>query len=96
MSRRDNVLKVHRDAIKDAASRRKAKSIALVGSVARDEDTEDSDYDFLVEFAEGTGYFTMGALLVELEELLGDKVDVVPAKGVEDHCRGIFEDAIPL
>ncbi len=50
MSRRDEVLVKHRKAILAAAKRSKARSIALVGSVARQEDTAESDYDFLVDF----------------------------------------------
>ena len=49
-NRRDAVGGQHREAILRAAAKRKARSIALVGSVARGEDGPDSDYDFLVSF----------------------------------------------
>lgn len=96
MTRRDNVLVLHRDEIREIAARRQAKSIALVGSVARGEDSEDSDYDFLVEFTRPTGLFNMSGLRLDLEDLLGEKVDVVPMKGIRDHCRSMFDDAILL
>jgi len=93
MTHRDNVLVRHRDEIREIAARRKAKSIALVGSVARG---ENSDYGFLVEFTHPTGLFNMSGLRLDLEDLLGEKVDVVTTKGIKDHCRSMFDDAILL
>jgi len=98
MSRRDNVLVRHREAIREIAARRKAKSIALVGSVARGEDHDGSDYDFLVDFADGTGLFAIAGLEQDLEDLLGSKVDVVSdgQQFREGRCATMLEDAIPL
>ncbi len=62
MSRRDEVLVKHRKAFVAAAKRSKARSIALVGSVAREEDTAESDYDFLVDFKKGVTLFDIGGL----------------------------------
>jgi len=95
MSRKDDVLVKHRKAIRETAVRHKANSIALVGSVARDEDGAGSDYDFLVEFAEGTGLFDMARLKRDLEDLLGDRVDVVSVGGLK-RCRSMLDDAITL
>ena len=50
MTRKDLVLVKHRYAIRAAAARNKCRAIALVGSVARGEDTDDSDYDFVADF----------------------------------------------
>ena len=96
MSRRDEVLVKHRKAIVAAAKRNKARTIALVGSVARGEDTEDSDYDFLVEFEKGITLFGIGRLEVALEDLLGCSVDVVPRSCLRESCSGMIEDAILL
>ena len=52
-ARRDDVLGKHREAIRAAAARNKVASIALVGSVARGDDSDDSDYDFLARFKDG-------------------------------------------
>ena len=52
------------------------KSLSLFGSVARDEATETSDVDVLVEFDRPTGYFGVIALQEHLESLLQCKVDV--------------------
>ena len=58
------------------------KSLALFGSVARDEAGPESDLDLLVEF-EGTATFDsyMG-LKLYLEDLLGSRVDLVMRKAL--------------
>ena len=94
--RRKDILGTHRAAIREAALRNNARSIALVGSVARGEDTSASDYDFLVDFLPGTSLFDIAGLRIELEDLLDSTVDVISLAGLKDHCRGMLDDAIPL
>lgn len=96
MDRRDEVLVRHREAIRAAASRHNASSIALVGSVARGDDADSSDYDFLAEFLPGTTLFDIAGLELELQDLLGRDVDVVEASALKEKCRGMLEDAILL
>ena len=86
----------HRDAIRAAAERRRARSIALVGSVARGDDTADSDYDFLIDFRPGVGLLAIAGLQRELQEMLGAQVDVVPESCLKDSHRGMLEGAIVL
>ncbi len=95
MTRRELVL-MHRDAIRAAAARNRCRAISLVGSVARGEDTEDSDYDFVADFDKGVTLFDMCGLEAALEDLLGADVDVVPRSSVRDSCQNIFDGAIPL
>ncbi len=96
VSRRDDVLVVHRAAIHAAAKRCRARSIALVGSMARGDGSEASDYDFLVDFDDDADLFDIAGLQMDLTELLGHHVDVVDSSAVRDSHRGMFEDAIPL
>ena len=96
MSRREDVLTKHRDAIRQAAARHKADSIALVGSVARGDDGDDSDYDFLARFAEGASLFDLAGLQLDLKELLGRDVDVISVGGLKDKHQGMLNDAITL
>ena len=63
------------------------KSLALFGSVARDEATDVSDVDLLVEFDRPTGYFGLIALQDHLEELLQCKVDVGTAQSLKPRIR---------
>ena len=96
MGRRDDVLVKHREAIRQAAARRKADSIALVGSIARGEDHDDSDYDFVARFTEGASLFDLAGLQLDLEELLGREVDVISVGGLKGRHRSMPGDAITL
>ena len=95
-SRHEAVLVTHREAIRRVANDRKATSIALIGSVARGEDTDNSDYDFLVAFATGASLFDVAGLQLDLEELLGCDVDVVSAGGLTERHSDMLSDAIVL
>ena len=50
---------------------------ALFGSFARGEEREDSDIDILVEFEGEKSLLDLAGLKIELEDLLGRKVDVL-------------------
>lgn len=86
----------HRTAVLEAASRNGARAIALVGSVARGDDDDGSDFDFLVDFEPGVTLFDIGGLKADLEELLGADVDIVPRSCLRDRYRTMLADAIPL
>jgi hypothetical protein len=62
--------------------RYKVKSIALFGSYVRNEQKEDSDIDFLVDFREGTTLFDFVELQDSLSEILGKKVSIVSRRGL--------------
>ena len=96
MSRRDRVLVEHRGAIRAAAANHNARSIALVGSTARGEDTERSDFDFLADFLPGTTLFDHAALELALEDILGAAVDVMPATAAKDRFPTMFKDAVQI
>ncbi|MFV9629836.1 MAG: nucleotidyltransferase family protein [Methanosarcinales archaeon] len=55
----------------------KVKTIGIFGSYARDEQTETSDIDVLVEFEGPVGFFKFMKLEDHLSEKLGVKVDLV-------------------
>jgi predicted nucleotidyltransferase len=68
---------------KDELARFHVKSLALFGSVARDEARPESDVDVLVEF-DGPGTFDRYMDLKDfLEAILGRPVDVVTKRGVK-------------
>jgi len=64
-----------------------ATSVRVFGSVARGEADAESDIDFLVELEEGRSLFDLGGLLMDLQELLGRKVDVVTEGGLHWYIR---------
>ena len=67
------------------------RSLALFGSVARDEARPDSDIDFLVEFEGPTTFDSHMGLLVYLEDLLGRSVEVVTVGGLKPRLRPLIE-----
>jgi predicted nucleotidyltransferase len=67
------------------------RSLALFGSVARDEGRPDSDVDFLVEFEGPTTFDRHMGLLVYLEDLLGRRVDVITVAGLKPRLRPLIE-----
>lgn len=53
------------------------KRAALFGSVVRGEAAEESDIDILVEFEGRKSLLDLAGLQIEIQELLGKKVDVL-------------------
>ena len=66
-------------------------SLALFGSVARDEARPDSDVDVLVEFRETPGLSEYMRLLWWLVERLGRRVDLVMKGALKDWARPVVE-----
>lgn len=66
------------------------KLLALFGSYARNEAHEESDVDLLVEFSQPVG-FEFVDLAMELEDLLGLKVDLVSKNGVQPNVWPVIE-----
>jgi predicted nucleotidyltransferase len=92
------LLKNKRSEILSIANQHGAYNIRVFGSVARGEETEQSDIDFLVDYDldKITPWFPMG-LIEDLEALLGKKVDLVTAKSLHYFIRDkIMNEAISL
>lgn len=90
-------LRQRRRAVMACAHRHAASNVRVFGSVARGEDTPDSDIDLVVDLAPGTGLFELGALRRELAEILGAPVDVAPSDSLRASVRREVErDAILL
>ena len=78
----DELLKEKREEILRLAAKYGARNVRVFGSAARREASAGSDIDLLVEFEAGRSLLDQAGLVVELEELLGCKVDVVSEKGL--------------
>jgi len=90
-------LRRRRRAVIDAATRRGGHNVRVFGSVARGEDTDDSDIDLLVDLDSGVGLVDLVGLGRELTELLGADVDVVPGDALKPGLRDrVLAEAIPL
>ena len=91
------ILQEKREDILHIAMKRGAYNVRIFGSVARGEDDERSDIDFLVDMEPGRSIFDLGGLLMELQDLLGHQVDVVTERGLRARIKEeVLREAIPL
>ena len=71
--------------------------LAVFGSVLRGEASPASDVDLLVEFEPGRSLLDHAALQIELEALLGRRVDVASERGLRPRVRErVLREARPL
>jgi hypothetical protein len=90
-------LRKRREQIIALASARGARNVRVFGSVARGEAALGSDVDLVVDFDAGRSLMDHGELVMDLEEALGCRVDVVSARGLGDRFRRrVLADAVPL
>jgi predicted nucleotidyltransferase len=86
-----------REEIVRIAARHGATQVRSIGSVARGDARPDSDVDLLVTWSEGTSLLDQAALVLELESLLGRKVDIASDGWVKPSIReSVYRDAIAL
>jgi predicted nucleotidyltransferase len=86
-----------RDDVRAIAERHGARRLRVFGSVARGESRPDSDIDFLVEFEPGRSLLDQAALLLDLQDLLGLKVDIVSEGGINPRMRDrILKEAVAI
>ncbi len=92
-----DLLREKREDILRLAEQRGARNIRIFGSVARGDSGPDSDVDFLVELDEKTTLLQHNALIRELGDLLGCKVDVVSERGLRPRVKDrVLREAAPL
>ena len=89
ISKREDVLLI--------AARHGARNVRVFGSVARGDADEKSDIDLLVDFEPGRSLLDHAGLWMDLQELLGCKVDVVSERGIKPRIRErVLQEALPL
>ena len=91
-------LQKKRDQILKIAAQHGADNVRVFGSVARGEAKAGSDVDFLIDVVDRSRFeWGGGGLLMDLEELLGCKVDLVTEKGLHRYLRDrILHEAVRL
>jgi predicted nucleotidyltransferase len=82
------VLDERRDDIYRIAAEHGVTRLRVFGSVARGGERPDSDIDFLIETGPATSSWFPAGLIIDLEELLGRKVDVVTEASISPYIRG--------
>ena len=61
--------------------------VGIFGSYARNEQTEESDLDVLIDFDSRIDLLDLIGLEQELSEILGVKVDLITVKSVDERLR---------
>lgn len=92
---RDDVLKRLRDLKPELAREASVRAIAVFGSVARNDASEASDIDLLIEFDESPDAFGFMRLQRRLSDHLGGRVDLVTKRALHPELKaGILAEAI--
>ncbi len=91
------LLNAKRDEILEVARSHGAYNIRVFGSVARGEADGESDIDILVDLQEGRSLLDHAGLMLDLQDLLGCKVDVATERGLKERIRDrVLGEAKPL
>jgi predicted nucleotidyltransferase len=86
-SSRQDILASLKNLKREVAQEYSVKTIGVFGSVARDEQTVQSDIDLLVEFSKPVGFVTFMRLENFLSERLGKQVDLVTSDSLKPLIR---------
>jgi hypothetical protein len=90
-------IRERRDEILRAAARHGAGTVRLFGSVARADDTLESDVDLLVDVTDETTPWFPGSLVADLERLLGRREQVVIRRSLSSLIRdSVLQEAVRL
>jgi predicted nucleotidyltransferase len=74
-----------------------AKNVRVFGSVARGEESPESDLDLLVDLEPDRNLLDLSHLIIDLQDLLGRKVDVVEPVGLHWYIRDrVLKEAVAL
>src|SRR2546430_13285452 len=93
----NKLLQEKREDILRIAKEYGASNIRIFGSVARGEADAKSDIDLLVDLEQGRSLLDLGGLLMDFQDLLDHKVDVVTERGLRPHIREkALKEAISL
>ncbi len=90
-------LETHRAQLRIVAARHGVLHPRVFGSVLHGTDDEHSDLDLLVDPTTSTTLLTLASLQLEVERLLGVRVDVLTPGSLPASSRArILEEAIPV
>jgi uncharacterized protein len=93
----DKAVKARREEILRIMARYGLRNVRLFGSRARGAARSDSDVDFLVDMPSGCSLLDVGRLVMDLQDALGCKVDVVEPEGLHWYIRDkVLKEAVPL
>ena len=91
------LIETHRSELIALAQRRGVTGLRVFGSMRRNDARDHSDVDLLVTLLPGTSALALGGLLLDAQELLGRRVDVVTEASLHPALRErVLADAEPL
>ena len=91
------LIETHRNELISLARKRGVTGVRVFGSMSRDDANDDSDVDLLVTLGPGSSALVLGGLLLDAQELLGRRVDVVTEASLHPALRDrVLADAVPL
>ena len=91
------LIETHRDELIALARRRGVTGVRVFGSMSRGDANDDSDVDLLVTLEPSASALALGGLLLDAQDLLGRRVDVVTEAGLHPDLRDrVLADAVPL
>ncbi len=88
-----------RKRIEELCRKNKVRELSLFGSRVRGDHRPDSDFDLLVDFLPDSGVtlFEYSRMQIDLEEIIGAKVDLVSKKGLKPYVKdSVLSDAVPI
>jgi len=91
MKTRQEVLEKLRDTKAELARHYGVRQLALFGSYAKNEQTEASDIDVVVDFEKPISGLLFVSLAEAIEAAVGIPTDVVPADGIKPRYRDFIE-----
>ena len=92
-----NRLTARKETLKNLFSLYKVRRIAVFGSYATGTQTRSSDVDFLVDFKKEADLLDQSGLKIDLQGILGKKVDVVTPGSLSKYLRAkILKEAVYL
>ena len=80
------LIETHRAELLALARSRGITDVWVFGSMIRADASDHSDVDLLVTLAPGTSALSLGGLLLDAQELLGRRVDIVTEASLHLRC----------
>jgi uncharacterized protein len=91
------LIETHRASLVAMARKRGVTAVRVFGSMSRGDGTDSSDVDLLVTLAPRTSALALGGLVLDAQELLGRRVDVVTEASLHPALRErVLAGAVPL
>jgi uncharacterized protein len=93
----DSAITDNRTNILHLARKHGIHNVRVFGSMANGSATLSSDVDLLVDLEEGYDLFDLGACLMDLQDLLHRKIDMVTKDALNPRIREkVLKEAVPL